>query len=473
MSILDEIFAHKRDQVARQKMERPVESVRTAAERADEPRDFVGALRQNVAQPALIAEIKRASPSRGPLVEDFDPLQLAHIYQRNGAAAISVLTDARYFQGHLSFLTAVRRAVQLPVLRKDFVFDQYQVYEARAAGADAILLIVAMLEDYALRGLYRLTRSLGMEALVEVHDEEELARALQIEPRLVGINNRNLHTFEVDLETTARLRPLIPPEAAVVAESGIHTPADVSRLAAIGADAMLVGESLVVAQDTGAQVRRLAIPSATRVKICGFTNLPDAHAALDAGADMLGFNFYPQSKRYIEPARCAAIVKGLRDHGAPVTTVGVFVNASRDEVASIMTTCGLDLAQIHGDEPPEFVAAFGGQAFKGLRPESPDGARSDATRFARAEAPALLVDARRPGEYGGTGHTGDWDLARELAAQYPILLAGGLTPDNVTAAVAQVHPWGVDVASGVESSPGKKDAGKMAVFVKAARERPR
>jgi indole-3-glycerol phosphate synthase len=182
---------------------------------------------------------------------------LAREYEANGAAAISVLTDERYFQGSLDDLRAVRRSVDLPVLRKDFIVDPYQVYEARAAGADAVLLIVAALRGDELRALYGLVRELGLAALVEVHDEAELDRALRIRPRLIGVNNRNLHTFHVDLETTARLRSMVPAGVVLVAESGIHTRADVERLAAIGADAILVGESLVRARDVGSQVAQL------------------------------------------------------------------------------------------------------------------------------------------------------------------------------------------------------------------------
>jgi phosphoribosylanthranilate isomerase len=308
-----------------------------------------------------------------------------------------------------------------------------------------------------------------MAALVEVHDEPELRRALALRPRLIGVNNRDLRTFQVDIEATARLRHFVPPDVTLVAESGIHTPADVDRLARIGADAMLVGESLVVAEDTGAKVHGLVCPY-TRVKICGITTRQDALAAVDAGADMLGFNFYPQSKRYIPPEKCVRIVSFLAQYTARVQLVGVFVNATRAEIEAIADDCHLDLVQLSGDEPSEFLRALGPSALKGIRPTSLEEAQTDAARFARSVSPALLVDAYRPGEYGGTGHIGDWELAQGLAAQYPILLAGGLNPDNVAAAVAQVRPWGVDVASGVESSPGKKDAAKMNAFVQAARE---
>jgi indole-3-glycerol phosphate synthase/phosphoribosylanthranilate isomerase len=468
MTILDDILTYKRSELAERKRAWPLADVQAEAARAAPPRDFVAALRESQSRPALIAEIKRASPSRGLLVLDFDPVRLARAYCDGGAAAISVLTDERFFQGHLDHLRVIREKVDLPILRKDFIFDPYQVYEARAVGADAILLIVAMLSDGELHTLHRLAHELGMAALVEVHDEPELRRALALQPRLIGVNNRDLHTFQVDIETTARLRSFVPPDVTLVAESGIHTPADVARLARIGADTMLVGESLVVAEDTGAKVRELVRPY-TRVKICGITTRQDALAAVDAGADILGFNFYPRSKRYIPPEKCVRIVSFLAQYTARVQLVGVFVNATRAEIEAIADDCHLDLVQLSGDEPPEFLQALGPRTFKGIRPTSLEEAQTDAARFARAAPPALLIDTHQPGAYGGTGHTGDWSLARALAEQYPILLAGGLTPENVAAAVAQVRPWGVDVASGVESSPGKKDTKKILAFVRAAR----
>ncbi|MCZ7545290.1 MAG: indole-3-glycerol phosphate synthase TrpC [Anaerolineae bacterium] len=291
MSILDEIFAHKRAEVARQKQARPLVEVRAAAEQAAPPLDFVAALQNGHARPALIAEVKRASPSRGLLARDFDPVRLARLYQANGAAAISVLTDARYFMGDIEHLrqismtlsattetetgglsplsslskegqdavqTGSHRAPRLPLLRKDFLFDRYQLYEARAAGADAALLIVAGLEPARLRDLHAFAVELGIAALVEVHTAEELDIALTCQPALIGVNNRDLRDFTVSLETSFRLRALIPREICMVAESGIHTLEDVNRLAAAGVDAVLVGEALVTAPDVGAQVRSLS-----------------------------------------------------------------------------------------------------------------------------------------------------------------------------------------------------------------------
>jgi indole-3-glycerol phosphate synthase len=254
-TILDTIIARKRDEVASQKQTKPLDTWKVEAESAAPPRDFLAALRAPGV--SLIAEVKKASPSKGLLCPDFDPVELARSYAANGAAAISVLTDARFFQGSLDDLRAVREAVAIPVLRKDFVVDAYQVYEARAAGADAVLLIVAALEDAELRDLYALIRQLDMAALVEVHNAAELEHALSLHPRIIGVNNRDLRTFQVTLDTTAALRPRIPADVVLVAESGIHTPENVARLASIGVDAMLVGEALVTAKDTGEKVKSL------------------------------------------------------------------------------------------------------------------------------------------------------------------------------------------------------------------------
>lgn len=201
----------------------------------------------------------------------------------------------------------------------------------------------------------------------------------------------------------------------------------------------------------------------TKIKVCGIKTVEDARAAMDAGADLLGFNFYPKSPRYLEVGTCRDIMSVMRKYGH-ITYVGVFVNASTEEVRATMETCGLNLAQLHGDETSEMVQSLYGKAFKAFR-----GIPQNINGFAREEAPALLVDASVKGAYGGTGITADWRSAAELAKHYPLLLAGGLTPENVAEAVRQVRPWGVDVASGVEAAPGVKDAGKLKAFVKAVR----
>lgn len=254
-TILDEIMAYHREELPKTKREVPEADLRALASVAAPPRDFVAALRHPGV--SLIAECKKASPSKGLMVRHYDPVALAKTYVKGGAAAISVLTDARHFQGSLADLRDVAEAVKVPVIRKDFIFDPYQVYQARAAGASAILLIVRVLGEGDLAALLKLTRKLGMEALIEVHDEDELAQALTLNPAVIGVNNRNLQTFEVDFDNTARLRAAIPPEVVVVGESGIKTSADVRQLRDIGVNAILVGETLVRSKDTLASVKAM------------------------------------------------------------------------------------------------------------------------------------------------------------------------------------------------------------------------
>lgn len=247
-TILDEIMAYHREQPPKRMRETPLADLRALVSVAPPPDDFYAALRTPGV--TLIAECKKASPSKGLMVPDYDAARLARTYARAGAGAISVLTDGRHFQGSLEDLRDVKETVgRVPVLRKDFIFNPYQVYEARAAGADAILLITAVLSDNDLQSLLKLTRKLGMHALIEVHTREELERVLPLQPRIIGVNNRNLQTFQVDFANTARLRAMIPPEMVTVAESGLKTEADVRRMAEIGVDAVLVGETLVTSKD--------------------------------------------------------------------------------------------------------------------------------------------------------------------------------------------------------------------------------
>jgi indole-3-glycerol phosphate synthase len=254
-TILDQIVARKIEEVAALQLARPKGPLPT-------PRDFTGALRRESSEKpfrvALIAEIKQASPSKGVLIENFDPVALGKVYAQSGAAAISVLTDRDFFQGSLDDLVAVRNSVSIPVLRKDFMIDVRQIIQARYANADAILLIVAILDDARLRELSDAAWDTGLATLIEVHSEAEMERALKINPPLIGINNRDLHTFKVDLDVTRRLAKMAPPDVTLVAESGIFTAADVEAMAEAGVDAILVGESIVKSPDVGAQVRALS-----------------------------------------------------------------------------------------------------------------------------------------------------------------------------------------------------------------------
>src|SRR5499427_1995723 len=264
MSVLDEIVANTRAEVARRKDVVSRATLEWQCRALPAARDFEAALRPSIASIRLIAEVKKASPSRGVLSSGLDPVVLATTYATHGAHAISVLTDEKYFRGSLEDLRRVRAAVAVPLLRKDFTIDEYQLWESRAAGADAVLLIVSILEPTQLSDLLAAAKGLGLAALVECHTAAELDQALAVGSRIIGINNRDLATFETRLETTIELVPSIPPGPIVVSESGFFTGADVRRVVAAGAHAVLIGEALVRSGDIGAKVRELALRDGAR-----------------------------------------------------------------------------------------------------------------------------------------------------------------------------------------------------------------
>ena len=261
-AILNKILTHKAQEIADKKLRVPLEQMQEWVKDAEAKRPFEAMLRGAIAaqKPGVIAEIKRASPSKGVLREDFDPMAIAKSYQFGGATCLSVLTDSEFFKGGGPVLEFARRSCSIPVLRKDFIIDPYQVYETRVLGADCMLLIVAALSDEQLENLYQLGQELKLDLLVEVHNEEEFDRALKLSPTLLGVNNRNLHTFEVDLQTTLRLKDKLPPNSVLVTESGIHTHEDVQLMRDNGIDLFLVGEAFMRAPDPGQKLKELFFP---------------------------------------------------------------------------------------------------------------------------------------------------------------------------------------------------------------------
>jgi indole-3-glycerol phosphate synthase/phosphoribosylanthranilate isomerase len=449
--VLDVILETKRHEVARARRARPPARLIDGLVPSD--RDFAEALRRPGV--GFVMEHKRRSPSMGLIREGADPVDVARAYAPF-AGAISVLTDLEYFGGSLDDLRRVRDAVDLPVLRKDFVIDPYQVIEARAAGADAVLLMLSVLDDAAWRECAGAAATWNMDTLTEVHTDAELERALALEAPVIGINSRDLRTLAVDLDVIERLAPRVPSDRVRVGESGIRQHADVVRLRE-RVDAFLVGTSLMREPDLDQAVRRLVFGE---VKVCGLTHAEDARAAFEAGASWGGLVFAQGSPRNID----LSSARTVRD-AAPLRWAGVFVNEAPGAVASHARELRLDAVQLHGEERPESVAETrhrlpeGCEVWKAVRVR--DGA--PVPRLAETGADRLLLDGYREGSRGGTGTVFDWSVAAGHPDRERVILAGGLSPDNV--ADADVVGAGMlDVSSGVEQRPGIKSRARLAAF---------
>src|SRR5579883_3095174 len=358
---LDRIVAQTRADLEERKRAYPLEELRRRALEQPRPRDLVEAFAPR-SQVHIIAEVKRASPSKGMLAPHLDPVELARTYEANGAAAISVLTEPHFFLGSPDYLTAIKAAVSVPVLRKDFIVDEYQVYEARAWGADAILLICAILDDDQLRHLLHVAHELHMHCLVEAHSREEVERAVNAGAMVIGVNSRDLTTFEMNPYLIRDIRRTIPADRVVIAESGIHTTADARRLARYDVQGMLVGESLVVSNNVPEQMHMLlqGANRSTQIKICGLSRTEDIDVAVDAGADMIGFIFHEPSHRYVQPAQVQELLSASERYQQPPKgqstpdLVGVFVNKEAEFINDVAEQIGLHFVQLHGDESPEF-----------------------------------------------------------------------------------------------------------------------
>jgi anthranilate synthase/indole-3-glycerol phosphate synthase/phosphoribosylanthranilate isomerase len=510
-NILDKIFAHRKAVVTAQK---EIPSQRPSDLQAAYDLDiapplvpFAKRLRESPYALSLMAEIKRASPSKGIIsLSTCAPAQ-ARTYALAGASVISVLTEPEWFKGSIDDLRAVRQALEgMPnrpaILRKEFIFEEYQVLEARLAGADTVLLIVKMLDEATLTRLYQYSQSLGMEPLVEVNTREEMTVAVKLGSKVIGVNNRNLTSFEVDLETTSRLLSQVPKETIVCALSGISGPKDVEAYQKNGVGAVLIGEALMRAKDTAHFIRELlggsqpiskSAPGSLLVKICGTRKPENALAAVKAGADLIGMILVPGRGRHVPYKDAVAISKIV--HEANVTTgavvsdrinsrasdffanaasnisshrpllVGVFQNQPLEEVLELQKAYDLDVVQLHGEEPLEWANLIPVPVIRSFKPSQPGLGR-------RGYHTVPLLDSGS----GGSGQR--LDMAQVQAALtkdqgLKVMLAGGLNPENVADAVRAVGELGdriigVDVSSGVEEG-GVQSVPKIEAFIKAAK----
>lgn len=416
-------------------------------------------LRAALARPGarFIMEVKRGSPSGGAIRPKADAGALARAY-RGAADAISVLTDAPYFGGSLEDLRAVRREFPGPILAKDFIVDPRQVAEARLHGADAVLVILAILADEDAAAVMAAARRLGMDVLVETHIAEEVDRAVRLGADIIGINNRDLDTLKVDLATTERLAALVPAGILIVAESGISSRADVERLAPF-ADAFLVGSSLMRADDVGEAARALAFG---RVKVCGITDGHDAAMAAEHGAAYAGVVMVPNTPRAVTCSRAEAIAEA-----SPIPLVGVYRNEKPMQIAYGARALGLRAVQLHGEEDPLYI-----RALRNLLPDETEiwaaAAVGREVPRPRLGADRTLFDSQIGGRSGGTGIAFDWSRLEGRADLGRSVLAGGLRPSNAGAA-ARVGAFALDVGSGVEMAPGRKDSGRLHAFFEALR----
>jgi tryptophan synthase beta chain len=513
LGILAEIAERRHADVATELDGRTFSELRRHAASAPAPRDAVGPL----LRPGLhvIAEVKRRSPSAGALATaDADVVARARAYADGGASVVSVLVEPHWFGGSIADLAAVRAAVTVPVLAKEFVVDRRQLPLLRSAGADLVLLLAALYDRAALRSLVRAARDLGLEPLVEAHDRRELDRALAAEARLIGLNNRDLRTLTVDPEHAVRLRAEVPDDRLVVAESGVREPHTLRGWRAVGFDAALIGEALMTTGDDPAAIRArtaafvaagrppskaedpAAVDRTAFVKICGVTDVAGGLAAVRAGADAIGLNFVPGTPRALDERTAAAIIAAVRVAASPSPlVVGVIVDREPGDANALARRLDLDALQLHGAERPEAIRRQERPAWKVLHlpPECADDAVAAVTEAAAATierartylaagAARVMLDTAGGPFPGGTGRRAAQQLAAAIAREVPITLAGGLDPADVAGALQAIPAIGVDVASGVErrardgsiardrrDGRPRKDAFRVGLFVKRAK----
>lgn len=508
--ILDKIIEATKIRVAQEKQVECPESVKAAALAlpSDTGFPFEAAFRQQDFN--FICEVKKASPSKGIIAEHFPYLDIAKEYEVAGAAAISVLTEPDFFKGDKKYLQEIASTVKIPVLRKDFIIDEYQIYQAKVWGASAILLICACLDVPTLTKFRELADSLGLSSLVEAHDEHEVQMAIDCGARIIGVNNRNLKDFTVDVQNSVRLRNLVQDDVIFVSESGLETPEDIQVLRDNNIGVALMGETFMRSPNKVEKLAYLYGPTyyTLKVKMCGISKVETIPAVVEAKPDYMGLVFAP-SKRQVtvdqaktlveelhkqygnrysrEEVQCSndvvqdgAVIGAVQEgtltstenasptliHQEAIKTVGVFVNETLDNLVTIATEVNLDAVQLHGDEDEAFIQSLkertNVEVWKAVQIRS----AADAEAWIDSSADMLLFDAYHKDERGGTGEVFDWSCLDVF--ERPFMLAGGIDSTNVARAIRTVRPYGIDISSGIETD-GVKDDEKIKAFTNIVR----
>ena len=475
--ILDTIVEATKIRVAQEKQVESPEAVKAAALAlpSDTGFPFEAALRQQDFN--FICEVKKASPSKGIIAEHFPYLDIAKEYEVAGAAAISVLTEPDFFKGDKKYLQEIASTVKIPVLRKDFIIDEYQIYQAKVWGASAILLICACLDVPTLTKFRELADSLGLSSLVEAHDENEVQMAIDCGARIIGVNNRNLKDFTVDVQNSVRLRNLVQDDVIFVSESGLETPEDIQVLRDNNIGVALMGETFMRSPNKVEKLAYLYGPTyyTPKVKMCGISKVETIPAVVEAKPDYMGLVFAP-SKRQVTVDQAKILVEELHrgyakkygsdtehDKNGTIKTVGVFVNETVENLVTIANEANLDAVQLHGDEDETFIQSLkertNVEVWKAIQIRT----AADTEKWIDSSADMLLFDAYHKDERGGTGEVFDWSSLD--AFERPFMLAGGIDSTNVARAIRTVRPYGIDISSGIETN-GVKDDEKITAFTK-------
>ena len=475
--ILDTIVEATKIRVAQEKQVESPEAVKAAALAlpSDTGFPFEAALRQQDFN--FICEVKKASPSKGIIAEHFPYLDIAKEYEVAGAAAISVLTEPDFFKGDKKYLQEIASTVKIPVLRKDFIIDEYQIYQAKVWGASAILLICACLDVPTLTKFRELADSLGLSSLVEAHDEQEVQMAIDCGAHIIGVNNRNLKDFTVDVQNSVRLRNLVQDDVIFVSESGLETPEDIQVLRDNNIGVALMGETFMRSPNKVEKLAYLYGPTyyTPKVKMCGISKVETIPAVVEAKPDYMGLVFAP-SKRQVTVDQAKILVEELHrgyakkygsdtehDKNGTIKTVGVFVNETVENLVTIANEANLDAVQLHGDEDEAFIQSLkertNVEVWKAVQIRS----AADVEKWIDSSADMLLFDAYHKDERGGTGEVFDWSSLD--AFERPFMLAGGIDSTNVARAIRTVRPYGIDISSGIETN-GVKDDEKITAFTK-------